>query len=379
MSEITNDELLTMDDEDFDQVSRDYEYQETENTEEVVDEVAEEVVTQEEEPTVDEGSEEEIEESDSEETEEVEDTEEVTETEDDQPADSETEEEPAEEESPSTDDDTDEEEVEEKEFDYKTSYDEIMKPLKVSGKEVQVKSLEDARNLMSMGIDYSRKMRDFKPVKPLIATLEKAGLLVNGEVDEARFMRLLDIENGNKDAFAQIMKEKEIDPLDIEVDSVNYSPTETMVSEQSIEIQEVERELINRGSVDSVISELDKLDDRSKQFFNETPSNLLKLDDDIKSGLYEKIMGAVQYEKSLGRLQGMSDMEAYIQLATQEAPKQSIPTTPKQVVKKPSAEKRKAAGITSRAPVKKQVQKTYDYANMSDEEFEALANSDLQY
>ena len=121
-----------------------------------------------------------------------------------------------------------------------------------------------------------------------------------------------------------------------------------------------------------MITTLGGLDERSKQFFNETPANLLKLEEDIASGVYEDIMGTVNYERSLGRLGELSDMEAYVQFAKASASQQTPQQTGPAPQAKPSnTAKRKAAGISKRQPVNSKKQ-SYDYINMSDEEFETL-------
>lgn len=262
------------------------------------------------------------------------------------------------------------EESTEPDMDYKASYDAIMAPLNVSGKEVQVKSIDDLRNLANMGIDYSRKMRDVKPLRAIGETLTKAGILTEDGVDEAVLTQLIDIKNGDKDAITALMKTQNIDPLDMDLEDTDYVPKTSMVTEQDLAIADVETELVSRGSVDSVITEVSKLDEQSKQFFQESPANLLKLDDDIRNGVYEQVMGTIQYERSLGRLSGVSDIDAYIQIVSnQPQAAQEVVKAPEVV--KPNTTKRKAAGISKRAPAKKTVQ-TYDYANMSDEEFEKL-------
>jgi len=390
MTEMTNEELQNLDDDEFErmQALQDEIVENTEDVKEVQTEVQNDTV--EEEPTISEGSKET---DDSEETEEVEETEETDETEEEkepqddiEPEDDTTEEESLEtDDTNDNDDDTDDTDKEEEtkeepsdELDYKLSYEEFMKPIKVSGKEIQIKSIEDARNLISMGIDYSRKMRDVKPLRVLGETLTEAGIIEDGKINEAALLRLVDISKGDKTALAELMAEKDIDPLDINTEDVQYTPTAQMAAENSYELKDVEQELANRGSIDTVITELGKLDKASKQFFNESPRDLLKLDEDIKNGTYEKLMDTVRYERTLGRLRGISDIEAYIQLAQAQEPivseqKQVADTKPKT---KPSVRKRKAAAITKRAPAKKQTQKTYDYVNMSDEEFEKLAMSD---
>ena len=374
MVDLTDEQLHELGDDEFEEAQAQLD-DNVENAEEVVEPVTEG------EPEISTGSEE-NEEVDSEETEEVEEDEEVSEPEEDTPDDTEPEEETTEEESPDDTDDVEAEDESADDVNYETSFNELMKPIKVSGEEVTVKSIDDARNLISMGIDYSRKMRDIKPLRAIGATLTEAGIMKDGQVDEEVLMRLVDINRGDKDALAQLMAEKEIDPLDMATEDIKYTPTATMATQSSVEIADVEKELSSRGNVDRVVNELDKMDNKSKQFFNETPANLLMLDDDINSGAYEKIMSTVRYEKTLGRLQGMSDMEAYIQLAQAEGNEgvKTLQTPQAPAAKpKPSVKKRKAAAISKRAPAKKTVQKTYDYEGMSDEDFEKLAPADTMY
>ena len=356
MAELTDVDVANLDDEAFEsaQALSDEAIESEVETEIVEEQVSEEAV---EEPAVEEDS-------SGEETESEEEPEEVVETEGDNPADNENEEEPEVEESPETiveDGDT---------INYETSYNAIMKPLKVSGKDVQVKSVDDLRNLANMGIDYSRKMRDMKPLRSIGETLKNAGIIVDGVVNEEALTRLIDINSGNKDAIAQLLKEQNIDPLDMETEDINYVPQASMVSEGSIALQDIEKELNSRGGLDDVVSAVSRLDNKSKQFFNESPENLLKLQSDISSGSYDKIMGAVEYEKSLGRLNGLSDMEAYVQIAQSQG-QVATPQTPEPKVAQPSKSKRKAAGISKRAPAKIQKQ-THDYMSMSDEDFEKL-------
>ena len=369
MSELAEDELLAMDDDAFEE-AQSFNDEQVENAEPVSEEVIEEQIEEVAEvPAVEE------EELHSEETPGELEEEEVAETEVEEPADSEpTEEEP----NPESHKDV-EEPSDTEDYDFETSFKETMKPLKVSGKDVQVKSIDDMRNLAMMGIDYSRKMRDIKPLRAVGETLTQAGIMVDGVVNEEMLTRLIDINNGDKDAIAQLTAEHEIDLLDIDTDNIQYTPTASMVSEGTIALQEVERELSSRGSVENVVQVINTLDPQSRQFFNESPAELLKLEQDITSGAYEDIMSSVQYEKSVGRLTGMSDMEAYIQIASggnspQEAPVAPV-TAPEP--KRPSAAKRKAAGISKRAPAAKA--KNYDYVNMSDEEFEALTPTTSLY
>ena len=367
MSEITDEQLLSMSDEDF------------ENLQSNNDEIAEDSAVSEDEPIEQQEPQQDVsvdvvgsDEDDREETEEVADenvekepTDESQSMETEDAGSEDTEVNSENEESPIQDD-----------LDYKETFNEIMKPIKVSGKEVQIKDISDLRNLASMGIDYSRKMRDIKPLRAIGETLKQAGIVgSDGSIDQETLTRLIDINNGNPAAIAQLLKEKEIDPLEMDTEEVNYVPESRIVSEHEIEIQEVENKLAQNGTIDVVVTKLGEMDPASKQYFTESPADLLKLEQDISTGVYDEIMGTVQYEKSLGRLNGMSDIEAYIQLAqsksAQEAQqKQPQAQEPKRQTKV-NSNKRKSAGISKRPPANN-TKKTYDYLNMSDEEFEKL-------
>lgn len=376
-----NTQLDTLDDEDF-EASFETLVDNEENSVDLDAAEPEEPMSSEDSDTDDEDSVEE----DSEETEDLDEDDEEGETEDDESADTEDTSDSEEEESPEdteevsedTEDDSEDEDDSEEELDYKASYKALMEPLKVSGKEVKIRSMKDLRSLASMGIDYSRKMHDVKPLRAIGETLTEAGLYKDGIVDEEKLTRLVDIQNGNKEAIAQLLVEHGIDPLDdLDVDNVNYQ-SRPMVSQDSIALKEVEQELVSRGSVDSVIDRVSKMDKQSKQFFEKSPAALLNLEQDIKNGVYDEVMSTIQYERTLGRLNGVSDIDAYIQLVTSDS---SETPAPKEVEKpaKPSVQKRKAAGITKRKPVKSNNKPKYDFVNMSDEEFEKLIPTDSLY
>jgi hypothetical protein len=92
------------------------------------------------------------------------------------------------------------------------------KPIKASGREVQLRNPEHARNFIEMGIDYNKKMHDMKPHLRTLKTLEKEGLLESGK--EERLNLLIEIEKGNKDALTRFIAESDIDPLDLADDDV---------------------------------------------------------------------------------------------------------------------------------------------------------------
>ncbi len=55
------------------------------------------------------------------------------------------------------------------------------KPIKASGREVQLRNPEHAMNFIEMGVDYNKKMSSMKPHLRTLKTLEKEGLLDAGK------------------------------------------------------------------------------------------------------------------------------------------------------------------------------------------------------
>jgi hypothetical protein len=209
------------------------------------------------------------------------------------------------------------------EINYKTEFEELLAPIKANGSMIEIKSKDDARTLISKGLNYETKMAAIKPLRLAGKTLEKAGIIENGMLNEEALNRMIDFNNGNLDVVKQRLKELEIDPLDLELDEVDYRASNHVVSEQDMVIDDIQRELTERGTAGAVINALESMDAGSKQYFIQNPKDLLAIEQDIQSGAYEKINSVIQYEKSLGRMNNLSDIEAYIQIArSQKAPAQ---------------------------------------------------------
>ena len=275
------------------------------------------------------------------------------------------------------DTDTDDEEentlVSEDTYDYKANLDAIMAPLKANGKEIQVKSAEDARRLIQMGLNYDDKMVAIKPVRQAGKALEKAGIIKDGIIDEDALNRMIDFNNGDIDVMKERLKELEIDPLDLDLESTNYQAQNHMVSEHSMELDDIQTQLNTRGSTEQVVTALNSMDEGSKNYFSDNPQQLLGLEQDITNGVFDEINGNVQYERRMGRLNGKTDMEAYIEFAQargqsmRDQEQEQINTIPK-ATKTVNASKRAKAAGSKPAPSK--TTEAVNPFDLTDEEFE---------
>jgi len=333
---------------------------------------------------------EESDESDNEDTDEAEPEDEVTEPEGDDPqtdetsddeADTESHEDPESEEGQT---DTDGKPTETAEIDYKAEYEKLLAPFKANGRDIKVDSVDDAMTLMRMGANYNKKMAALKPNMRVLKALENNGLL-----DETKVNYLVDLAQKKPEAIAKLIKESQIDPLDIDTEQADsYVPTSHGPSDQELAIDDVLDSIKDNESFGRTMKVVtDELDAESRALLVQQPDVISALDQHIQNGIYDQIMGEVEKERMFGRLKGVSDLEAYKTVGDRlhaqgafgtEPTVNQEPTIPEPVSKKPDPKvvaKKKAAGSVRSRPAKKQPE--FDPLSMSDEEFEQLAGSGL--
>ena len=71
-------------------------------------------------------------------------------------------------------------------------YTELMAPFKANGKIVEVRAVSEARRLMQMGANYTRKMQEIAPHRKKLMMLE------NHKIDEEKLSFLIDLANNDK-------------------------------------------------------------------------------------------------------------------------------------------------------------------------------------
>ncbi len=268
------------------------------------------------------------------------------------------------------------------------------KPVKASGREVQLRNPEHAMNFIEMGIDYNKKMHSMKPHLRTLKTLEKEGLLEAGK--EERLNLLIEVEKGNKDALKRFIAESDMDPLDLADDSVieegrNYRPQNHMISEQEVEIEEALSAIEGSPSQQRTIDVMTKqFDAKSRQVISENPRYIVALNQDIENGIYDEVMEAVQYRKDMKQVRhGISDMELYIETVeemtrtkVQEEAQNQPPQYENEVVQnKPrnSSNRRRKVAMSGSKSSNKPKKREYDpmeILSMNDEEFEKSMGMD---
>ena len=281
-------------------------------------------------------------------------------------------------------DDTEEEPEQEEESDdtdYKAQVEKILAPFKANGKEIKVDSVDDAITLMKMGANYNKKMAALKPNLKIMRMLENQDLL-----NEDKLNYLIDLSKGNKDAIGKLVKESGVDPLEIDSDT-EYKPENYRVDERELAIDEVLDSIKDTDTYAATVDVVSNQWDRASRDVVIQNPQIIKLINDHKSnGIFDQIMTEIERDKMFGRLDGLSDIEAYRQVgdrlyaegkfgSTEPAPNANeVKTTA--VKQKPNPQttaRKKAAASTKAKPAKPALPADFNPLSMSDEEFEKLA------
>lgn len=278
--------------------------------------------------------------------------------------------------------------------DYEAKYKEIMAPFKAAGKEISLNNVDEAKRLMQMGVDYSRKMHALKPNLRYLKTLEKADLL-----DDTKLNTLIDLHNKKPEAIMKLIQDSGLDPLEMDLDkALDYKPGNHSISEADSNLDDVIERIQNTPSytrtVDIVKNQMDQV---SKDALYQNPGLIEMLNNQIGNGVYDRIMGEVEKRRTLGQLQGVVDLQAY-EIVGQElypinANQQQQgnvdgngsdssnlkPDENKQVNKKQVQRKKKAAKAVAKKPKAKAPQNPKSVLEMSDEAFEKEVGPEFNF
>ena len=286
-------------------------------------------------------------------------------------------------------------ETEPTEIDYKAFYESVTKDFKAAGKVMPgVKDPDKFIKALQMATDYALKTAALKPV------LKKAKML-EGVTDE-EFSEMLDFRKRNPEVIKKALKEAQLDPLDLDLDDIQYTPQSKIMSDADYEFKETIEKLSQEDAVAFQRTQnivLNELDDTSKTTVLSNPHMLSALQSEVASGRFEKIQAQALQLKAFGGYNNVPDIELYSYIASemdkQALQKQSIQnnltvgemntpvtntvqTKPSVSVVDPELEdKRARAGIQIKPTTP--VVKKYDPTKLSDEEFMKLLSEGAEF
>jgi hypothetical protein len=259
-----------------------------------------------------------------------------------------------------------------------------LKPVKIDGTDVPVKSLDELYALASAGGRVTQKFQEIAKHKKSIMMMEE------NKIDEKDLSLLAEIKNGSKDALAALVNASGIDPMDLpSAPSENYQPGAYIPSDTKVSIMEIDRELsvdpeynITRDIVNN------QLDPRSQDTLLQNPDMIRAIHHDVKVGAFPRVNAIAKKLKAMDG--GMrSDIEYYIAAANEpeflntvgqqpmnQVPQQQQQQYPnqqqmpqQQAPKKPANRSKKKAASSSASS--KKPSKVDIWEDMSDEELMA--------
>ena len=275
--------------------------------------------------------------------------------------------------------DGEETDVDAGDVDFEQEYKKLLAPFKASGRDMQVRNVDEAIRLMQMGADYQKKMANLKPGLKTLKLLQNHDLL-----EPEKVSLMIDAVKGDKTAISQLIKNSGIDPLDLDVEAEEkYQPKAYSVDDRELVFDDVVDRIKDTPTYRETINLVGKdWDDSSRQIVADNPHLLEVINSHMANGIYALVSKEVERERLMGRLDGLSDIAAYRQVgemldsrgafngltgSTQaKDPIRKVVSKGKQQSDKSDIKKR--AGIPSRKQAAK-VDTLEDVLNISDEEF----------
>ena len=286
-------------------------------------------------------------------------------------------------------------ETEPTEVDYKAFYESVTKDFKAAGKVMPgVKDPDKFIKALQMATDYALKTAALKPV------LKKAKMLE--DVTDEEFSEMLDFRKRNPEVIKKALKEAQLDPLDLDLEDIQYTPQSRIMSDADYEFKETIEKLSREDTVAFQRTQnivLNELDSNSKTTVLSNPHILSALQSEVASGRFEKIQAQALQLKAFGGYNNVPDIELYSYIASemdkQALQKQGIQpnltagevnspvtntvqTKPSVSVVDPELEdKRARAGIQIKPTTP--VVKKYDPTKLSDDEFMKLLSEGAEF
>lgn len=263
------------------------------------------------------------------------------------------------------------------EVNYEDFYKKVMAPFKANGKTISLKNAEEAIQLMQMGANYTRKMQSIAPYRKTLLMLEKANLL-----DENKLSFLIDVNNGNQEAIKQLLKDKQVDPLEFNTDEqINYQPGSNRVSDAEVNFKSALDDLVSTADGLQTVQEINtNWDQASKYELYKDPQSLRAIHQQRLNGMYNQIAGEVERRKTLGIIPyDMPFIKAYISVGQEMAQQRQAQSQSKN--REPLAVKvaTPKKNVTNEARVKSVASTTKSTSKASKQFINPLSMSDEEF
>lgn len=176
--------------------------------------------------------------------------------------------------------------------DYKACYEQLFgKPFKANGKDLTVKTPEEAIQLMQMGANYHEKMAALKPVRRVARMLQDAGI-----TDEDSVAFLVDLHKKSPQAIAKLVKDSGIDLYEMNLDEAEtYKAKPQVITDEQMSLEDTIETLNSQPGFNEMFTTVaNSWDNDSQQLIMKNPGLLGVLQTHNASGQFNQIMAEVQ-------------------------------------------------------------------------------------
>jgi hypothetical protein len=213
--------------------------------------------------------------------------------------------------------------TEEQPIDKAALFDKIMAPLKANGKTIELRTPEDAIQLMQMGANYTRKMQELAPHRRVLAMLQNNNLL-----DEAKLSYLIDLDKKDPNAVKKLIKDSGLDPLDVDLEKDSYVPSNHAVSDEEVNFRTVLDDLSSNPAGKETLTAINtQWDEKSKEILWAQPEVMSAIHEQRTNGVYDLIVTEMDRQKTLGIIKPDTPfLQAYTEIGKELSEKETLQT-----------------------------------------------------
>lgn len=181
------------------------------------------------------------------------------------------------------------------EFDYKAAYESIVgRTYKVKGKEIQVKTPEEAAQLIQMGAGFHQNSVKLAQHRKIIETLKEHELL-----DESKINELIDISKNNPEAIRALVQRAGLEPHQLipQGDAQPYTPGQHVLPDAQLRFRTSVESINEQGGEEFLTHVAQDWDVASRAEIVRDPDALELMFVHKQGGLYDKISSEVERRK----------------------------------------------------------------------------------
>ena len=223
---------------------------------------------------------------------------------------------------------------------YKEFYEKVaLAKFTANGKEVEgFKDPADLIRAQQALHGYSDKMKVIKEYKPFLKALEERGITADAD----KFNLAMSLMDGDPEAIKKVLKDKNIDPLELDLNDIKYTAKNVLPSKAQMLIEETYEQAENLGVGDKFSKVINKdWDITSLKELVENNAVRNDLIQHLNDGTYDVVADEIKRMELLdinGSLSGMSSIDKY-RMAVGRIHQRNLNTQPVQASTKVTVDK----------------------------------------